>query len=128
MCGKIEMEMVGLEEDEHLAFLEELGITAPAVDIVIQKAYKLLGLFSFLTAGEPEVRAWTINKGTVAQKAAGVIHSDIERGFIRAEVTTFEDYMEYKTTAALKAAGKQRLEGKDYPIKDGDVILFRFNV
>ena len=128
MCGKIEMELVGLEEDEHRAFLDDLGISAPAVEIVIQKAYKLLGLVSFLTAGEPEVRAWTIKRGTVAQKAAGVIHSDIERGFIRAEVTSYDDYIEHKTTAALKAAGKQRLEGKEYPVKDGDVILFRFNV
>ena len=119
---------LGLDEDEHLAFLEDLGISTPAVEIVIQKAYKLLGLMSFLTAAEPEVRAWTIKRGTVAQKAAGVIHSDIERGFIRAEVTSYDDYIEHKTPAALKAAGKQRLEGKEYRVKDGDVILFRFNV
>ncbi len=128
MCGKIEMELVGLEEEELQEFLKDLGITTSAVDIVIQKAYKLLGLMSFLTAGEPEVRAWTIKRGTNAQKAAGVIHSDIERGFIRAEVTSYADYIEHKTPAALKAAGKQRLEGKEYRVKDGDVILFRFNV
>ena len=128
MCGKIEMELVGLEEEELKEFLKDLGITTSAVDIVIQKAYKLLGLMSFLTAGEPEVRAWTIKRGTNAQKAAGVIHSDIERGFIRAEVTSYDDYIEHKTPAALKAAGKQRLEGKEYRVKDGDVILFRFNV
>ena len=128
MCGKIEMELVGLDEDEHREFLEDLGISTPAVEIVIQKAYKLLGLMSFLTAAEPEVRAWTIKRGTNAQKAAGVIHSDIERGFIRAEVISYDDYIEHKTPAALKAAGKQRLEGKEYPVKDGDVILFRFNV
>ena len=128
MCGKIEMELVGLEEEELQEFLKVLGITTSAVDIVIQRGYKLLGLMSFLTAGEPEVRAWTIKRGTNAQKAAGVIHSDIERGFIRAEVTSYDDYIEHKTPAALKAAGKQRLEGKEYRVKDGDVILFRFNV
>jgi len=128
MCGKIEMELVGLEKEELQEFLKDLGITTSAVDTVIQKGYKLLGLMSFLTAGEPEVRAWTIKRGTNAQKAAGVIHSDIERGFIRAEVTSYADYIEHKTPAALKAAGKQRLEGKEYRVKDGDVILFRFNV
>jgi ribosome-binding ATPase YchF (GTP1/OBG family) len=95
---------------------------------VVQKSYGLLGLISFLTAGEPEVRAWTIRKGTNAQHSAGVIHSDIERGFIRAEVIKYDDYIALKTPAALKAAGKQRLEGKEYIIQDGDVILFRFNV
>jgi ribosome-binding ATPase YchF (GTP1/OBG family) len=98
------------------------------MDQVIQKSYSLLGLISFLTAGEPEVRAWTIRRGTVAQKAAGVIHSDIERGFIRAEVTAYADYIEHKTPAALKAAGKTRLEGKEYVVHDGDVVMFRFNV
>ena len=128
VCGKIEAELVGLEADERKAFLEELGIQRPAMDQVIQKSYGLLGLISFLTAGEPEVRAWTIHKGTNAQHAAGVIHSDIERGFIRAEVTKYDDYVQHKTHAALKAAGKQRLEGKEYIVEDGDVILFRFNV
>jgi ribosome-binding ATPase YchF (GTP1/OBG family) len=106
----------------------DLGIAESATDEVIKKSYALLGLISFLTAGEPEVRAWTITRGTSAQKAAGVIHSDIERGFIRAEVTSYEDYVELKTPAAIKAAGKQRLEGKEYVVQDGDVILFRFNV
>ncbi len=127
-CGKIEMELVGLGDAERKQFLHELGIPHPAVEQVIQKSYQLLGLISFLTAGEPEVRAWTIKKGTNAQRAAGVIHSDIERGFIRAEVTKYDDYVALKTHAAIKAAGKQRLEGKEYVVVDGDVMLFRFNV
>lgn len=128
LCGKIEMELVGLDDEERQVFLTELGIKTPAVEKVIQTSYALLGLISYLTAGEPEVRAWTIRRGTSAQKAAGVIHSDIERGFIRAEVTAYDDYIEHKTAAALKAAGKTRLEGKEYIVADGDVILFRFNV
>ncbi len=128
VCGKIEMDLVALDDDERTAFMEDLGIDTPAVEQVINKSYNLLGLISFLTAGKPEVRAWTIRQGTNAHKAAGAIHSDIERGFIRAEVTPFEDYVELKTPAALKAAGKTRLEGKEYIVRDGDVILFRFNV
>lgn len=128
VCGSIEMELAELEEDERRAFLDELSITSPAVEKVIQKSYDLLGLISFFTTEGPELRAWPLKKGTVARKAAGVIHSDMERGFIRAETTAYEDYLEYKTPAALKAAGKTRLEGKDYVIRDGDVILFRFNV
>ena len=128
VCGSIEMELADLEEDERRAFLDELSITSPAVEKVIQRSYDLLGLISFFTAGGPELRAWPLKKGTVARKAAGVIHSDMERGFIRAETTAYEDYLEYKTPAALKAAGKTRLEGKEYVIRDGDVILFRFNV
>ncbi|HOZ06650.1 MAG TPA: DUF933 domain-containing protein [candidate division Zixibacteria bacterium] len=128
VCGRIEAELAALPEIERAAFLADLGIATPAVDQVIRKSYDLLGLISFLTAAKPEVRAWTILAGTTAQRAAGVIHSDIERGFIRAEVTRFEDYARYRTPAALKAAGKTRLEGKDYVVQDGDVILFRFNV
>jgi GTP-binding protein YchF len=128
VCGKIEMDLVTLSNDERGAFLADLGIAKSAMDVVVQRSYALLGLISFLTAGEPEVRAWTIRKGTNAQKSAGVIHSDIERGFIRAEVTRYDDYVALKTPAAIKAAGKQRLEGKEYVIDDGDVILFRFNV
>lgn len=127
-CGKVEMELVELEPDDRQQFLAELGIARPAVDLIVQKSYRLLGLISYLTAAEPEVRAWTIKIGDSAQKAAGVIHSDIERGFIRAEVTAYDDFVEYQTSAALKAAGKTRLEGKEYVVKDGDVILFRFNV
>jgi hypothetical protein len=128
VCGKIEMELVGLEDDERAEFMKDLGIETAATDQVIQKSYALLGLISYLTAGEPEVRAWTVPRGTNAQHAAGVIHSDIERGFIRAEVIAFGDYMEHKTMPAIKAAGKMRLEGKEYVVSDGDVILFRFNV
>jgi hypothetical protein len=128
LCGKIEMELAVLEPDEQKAFMEELGITTPAVEQVIQKSYHLLGLISFITVEGPEVRAWPIKRGTVARKAAGVVHSDIERGFIRAEVTRYEDYIALKAPAALKAAGKTRLEGKDYVVQDGDVITFRFNV
>ncbi len=128
MCGKIEMELVTLEDDERKMFLEDLGITIPAVENVVQKSYELLGLISYITAAEPEVRAWTIRRGTNAQKSAGVIHSDIERGFIRAEVTSYADYLEFKTPAALKSAGKTRLEGKEYIMQDGDIVLFRFNV
>jgi GTP-binding protein YchF len=128
MCGNIEMELISLDENDRKMFMTELGIKRPAVDEVIQKSYSLIGLISYLTAEEPEVRAWTIKKGMTAQKAAGVIHTDIERGFIRAEVISFEDYLEYKTASAIKAAGKMRLEGKEYIVKDGDVILFRFNV
>ncbi|HVP06911.1 MAG TPA: DUF933 domain-containing protein, partial [Candidatus Acidoferrum sp.] len=128
MCGKIEAELMALDGEERKQFLAELGISHPAMEQVIQKSYELLGLISFLTAGEPEVRAWTIHKGTNAQQAAGVIHSDIERGFIRAEVIKFDDYAQHKTHAAIKAAGKLRLEGKEYIVQDGDVVLFRFNV
>jgi hypothetical protein len=128
VCGKIEMELVGLDDNEKKEFLGELGISTPAVELVIQKSYSLLGLISFLTVGEPEARAWTIRRGTTARKAAGVIHSDIERGFIRAEVVAYDDYLTHKTLPALKAAGKSRLEGKEYIVQDGDVILFRFAV
>jgi len=128
ICGKIEMDLVTLDEDERQAFMSELGISTPAMDVVLQKSYSLLGLISYLTAAEPEVRAWTISRGMTAQRAAGVIHSDIERGFIRAEVTSYDDYISLRTPAAIKAAGKQRLEGKEYIVADGDVILFRFNV
>jgi GTP-binding protein YchF len=128
VCGKVEMELVGLEESDRKDFMKDLGISTPATEQVIQKSYALLGLISYLTAAEPEVRAWTIRRGTSAQKAAGVIHTDIERGFIRAEVIAYDDYVAYQTPAAIKAAGKLRLEGKEYIVADGDVILFRFNV
>ncbi len=128
ICGSIEAELVSLDEEERRAFMADLDITEPAVDQVIKKAYALIGLVSFLTYGKPEARAWTIRKGTTAQKAAGAIHSDIEKGFIRAEVISYDDFVEHRTPAALKAAGKLRLEGKDYVVQDGDIILFRFNV
>lgn len=128
ICGAIEMELATLDGDDRQMFMEDLGIKVAAVDKVIQKSYNLLGLISFLTMGPKESRAWPIRAGMVAQEAAGAVHSDIARGFIRAEVTRYEDILEYRTAAALKAAGKTRLEGKTYVVKDGDEILFRFNV
>jgi len=128
LCGKVQMELVGLDREEQEEFLSELGVKELALDKVIRKSYALLGLISFFTTGKDEVRAWTIRNGTPAVKAAGVIHSDIERGFIRAEVTAVDDVLELRTPAALKAAGKVRLEGKEYTVRDGDEILFRFNV
>ena len=128
VCGKVQAELATLEPDEQQAFFEELGVKEPALDKLIRKSYALMGLISFLTVGKDEVRAWTIKDGTPAVKAAGAVHSDIERGFIRAQVTSYQDVVEYETQAALKAAGKIRLEGKDYIVQDGDEILFHFNV
>jgi ribosome-binding ATPase YchF (GTP1/OBG family) len=108
--------------------MEDLGLSEPGLDRVIRTSYALLGLISFLTAGEDECRAWTIRKGTRAQQAAGAVHSDIERGFIRAEVVAFEDLMAGGSIAACREKGTLRLEGKDYVVQDGDVINFRFNV
>ena len=128
ICGKLEMELAQLPDEEKREFLNELGIKAPAIERFVQISYNLLGLISFLTVGPPESRAWTIRKGTNAVKAAGTIHTDFERGFIKAEVTSYEDYMTHKSMAALKAAAKLHLEGRDYIVRDGDVILFRFNL
>ncbi len=128
LCGKIEMEIAQLPPDEARAFLDDLGIAEPALGKLIHHSYDLLGLISFLTAGEDEVRAWTIRKGTDAQRAAGKIHSDIERGFIRAEVVAYDDFMAHCTMAAAREKGLVRLEGKTYEVKDGDIINFRFNV
>ena len=128
ICAKIEMELVTLDEQERIEFMKDLGIDSPAVQKVIRKAYGLLGLISFLTLGPTEVRAWPVERGTIAARAAGTVHTDMERGFIRAEVVRYDDYVEYQTPAALKAAGKMRLEGKEYVVDDGDIILFRFNV
>ncbi len=109
-------------------FLSELGITRSGLDNLIEKSYDLLGLMSYLTAGKPEVRAWTIKKGTKAPQAAGKIHSDFERGFIRAEVISFDDLMACGSMAAAKEKGLVRSEGKEYVMQDGDIVLFRFNV
>jgi GTP-binding protein YchF len=128
MSGKVEMEIAQLETEEQREFLQDLGITEPARDRFIHAAYALLDLISFLTSGEDECRAWSIKRGTSAHKAAGVIHSDIERGFIRAEVIRFEDLAELGSEARCREQGKLRLEGKDYIVQDGDVIHFRFNV
>jgi GTP-binding protein YchF len=128
MCGKAEMEIAELAPDEQREFLQDLGIAEPARDRFIRAAYSQLNLISFLTAGEDECRAWPIRQGTPAQKAAGKVHSDIERGFIRAEVVRFDDLMECRSLGACREKGKLRLEGKDYVVQDGDVINFRFNV
>jgi len=128
LSGKIEMEIAALEADDRQAFLEDLGLKATARERFIRAAYELLDQISFLTSGEDEVRAWTIKRGTHAVKAAGKIHSDIERGFIRAEVVHYEDFVQYGSDAKCREHGKLRLEGKEYVVKDGDIIHFRFNV
>ena len=128
MCGKIEMEIAQLSPGEARIFLDDLGINEPALDKLIRVSYDLLGLISFLTYGEDEVRAWTIEKGMNAQKAAGRIHSDIERGFIRAEIVSYDDFIANGSMNAAREKGLFRLEGKTYEVKDGDMINFRFNV
>lgn len=128
VCAQIEAEISELEEDEKKDFLNDLGLKESGLDKLISASYSLLGLMSYLTAGPKEVRAWTIKKGTKAPEAGGKIHTDIERGFIRAEVISFEDLSEIGTMSAAKELGKVRLEGKEYIVQDGDVILFRFNV
>ncbi len=128
VCAKIEAEIAELDDEEKVEFLNELGLSHSGLDLLIQAGYKLLGLISFLTAGPQEVRAWTIRQGTKAPQAAGKIHTDIERGFIRAETIDFDDLVKAGSMANAKEKGLVRLEGKDYEVKDGDVILFRFNV
>jgi GTP-binding protein YchF len=128
ICAKIEEELSGMENDEKAVFLEDLGLKESGLDRLIKASYRLLGLISYLTAGTPEVRAWTITKGTRAPQAAGKIHSDFERGFIRAEVVSFKDLIENRSIAAAKEKGLVRSEGKEYVMQDGDVVLFRFNV
>ncbi|MDZ7693956.1 MAG: DUF933 domain-containing protein [Balneolaceae bacterium] len=127
-CAKIEEEIAELDEGEREMFLEELGVESAGLDRLIQAAYKELGLITFFTAGPKEVRAWTVRKGAKAPEAAGVIHTDFERGFIRAETVSFETYAKLGSEKAIKDAGKMRQEGKDYEVQDGDVMLFRFNV
>ena len=128
VCAQIEQEIAELEDDEKRMFLEDLGLSESGLEKLIKASYRLLGLISYLTAGEPEVRAWTIKAGTKAPQAAGKIHSDFERGFIRAEIVSYDDLMACGTHAAAKEKGLVRLEGKDYVVQDGDIILFRFNV
>lgn len=128
LCVKIEEELATLEEDDKKEMLEALGLQESGLDKVVKASYDLLGLMSFLTAGEPEVRAWTIKKGTKAPQAAGKIHSDIERGFIRAEIVSYDDLIREGSMNAVKEKGLLRLEGKEYIMKDGDIVLFRFNV
>lgn len=128
ICAQIEQEIAELDEDEKTMFLEDLGIAQSGLDKLIAASYHLLGLMSFLTAGEDETRAWTIKIGTKAPQAAGKIHSDFERGFIKAEVVNYKDLLEQGSLAAAREKGLVGMEGKDYVVKDGDVILFRFNV
>ena len=128
LCIKVEEELSGLDDDDKKEMLEMLGLEESGLDKVIKKSYDLLGLMSFLTAGEPEVRAWTIKKGTKAPQAAGKIHSDIERGFIKAEVVSFKDLVEQGSMVNAREKGLVRSEGKDYVMQDGDIVLFKFNV
>jgi GTP-binding protein YchF len=128
ICNKIESEIAELEDDEKAEFLEELGLAEAGLDRVIRAGYALLGLQTYFTAGVKEVRAWTIPVGATAPQSAGKIHTDFEKGFIRAEVIAFDDFVTLGGEQAAKDAGKWRLEGKDYVVKDGDVIHFRFNV
>lgn len=128
VCAEIEAEISELDDDEKKMFLEDLGLKESGLEKLIKAGYKLLGLISYLTAGEPEVRAWTITEGTKAPQAAGKIHSDFERGFIRAEVVSYDDLIACGSHTAAKEKGLIRLEGKDYVVKDGDIMLFRFNV
>ena len=128
LCVKIEEELSGLDDNDKKEMLEALGLEESGLDKVIKKSYDLLGLMSFLTAGEPEVRAWTIKKGTKAPRAAGKIHSDIERGFIKAEVVSYSDLMSAGSMVNAREKGLVRSEGKDYTMQDGDIVLFKFNV
>lgn len=128
ICAELEAEISSLSKEEKEMFLSDLGIAQGGLDLLIQRSYNLLGLISYLTAGEPEVRAWTITKGTKAPQAAGKIHSDFERGFIRAEVISFDELMACGTMQNAKEKGKIRSEGKEYVMQDGDIVLFRFNV
>jgi hypothetical protein len=128
LCAKVEEELVGMEDDERDEFLKELGVEESGLDQIIHKGFDKLGLMSYFTAGVKEVRAWTIRKNTPAPKAAAVIHNDFEKGFIRAEVISYADYIECGGDAKAKEAGKMRLEGKEYIVQDGDVMHFRFNV
>ena len=128
ICAQIEQEIAELDDDEKAMFLEDLGLKESGLEKLIAASYKLLGLMSFLTAGEDECRAWTIKIGTKAPQAAGKIHTDFERGFIKAEVVNYKDLLEQGSLAAAREKGLVGMEGKDYVVKDGDVILFRFNV
>ncbi len=128
ISAKLESEIAGLDAEEKKLFLDDMGMTEPGLDRLIHATYDLLGLQTYFTAGEKEVRAWTVRKGATAPQAAGVIHTDFEKGFIRAEVIAYDDYVSLNGELKAKEAGKMRLEGKDYVVKDGDVMHFRFNV
>jgi len=128
ICAELEAEISDMPDEDKEMFLSELGLEVSGLDRIIKEGYALLGLISFLTAGQPEVRAWTIKKGTKAPQAAGKIHTDFEKGFIRAEVIKYDDYILYGSEAAVREAGKLAVEGKDYIVQDGDIMHFRFNV
>ena len=128
ICAQIEQEIAELDDDEKKMFLEDLGLQESGLEKLIKASYRLLGLLSYLTAGEDETRAWTIRQGTKAPQAAGKIHTDFERGFIKAEVVNYQDLLDCGSYAGAREKGLVRMEGKDYVVKDGDVILFRFNV
>ena len=128
VCAKIEAEISELEDDDRAEFLADLGLAEPGLDRVVRAGYRLLGLHHYFTAGPKEARAWTVPKGTLAPQAAGVIHTDFERGFIRVEVIGYDDFIEFGGEMGAREAGKRRLEGKDYEVADGDVMHFRFNV
>jgi GTP-binding protein YchF len=128
VCAAIEEEMAQLEDADRDEFLKDLGLDEPGLNRVIRAGYKLLGLQTYFTAGEKEVRAWTVKKGATAPQAAGVIHTDFEKGFIRAETIAYDDYINYKGESGARDAGRLRLEGKEYVVKEGDVLHFRFNV
>ncbi len=129
IAGKFEAELCDItDEAERLAFLEDIGLKESGLSALVHAAYKLLGLRTFFTAGEDECRAWTFHDGDKAPRAAGVIHTDFEKGFIKAEVYTFDDIVKYGTEAKIKEAGKYRIEGKEYVVRDGDVMFFKFNV
>jgi hypothetical protein len=128
VCGKIEAEIASLSKEDARLFMEDLGLAATGLARIIQESYSLLGLISFYTVADPEVRAWAIPRNTTAHQAAGIIHTDFERGFIKAEVVSYSDMVELGSFQAAKNKGVLRLEGKDYPVRDDDVILFRFNL
>jgi hypothetical protein len=127
-CAQVEAEIQSLPPDERPGFLEAMGIAEPLMDVAVRQVYQALGLVSFLTSGEDECRAWTVRRGTPAPRAAGAVHTDIEKGFIRAEVIPFDEFVVLGSEAAAKKAGKYRLEGRDYVVQDGDIVHFRFNL
>ena len=128
ICASIEAQIADMSDEDKKLFLEDMGMDEPGLNRVIRAGYELLGLQTYFTAGPKEVRAWTVPAGATAPQAAGVIHTDFERGFIRAEVISYDDYVAHKGEQGAKEAGKLRLEGKDYVVRDGDVMHFRFNV
>jgi GTP-binding protein YchF len=128
VCAATEEELAQLDDADRDEFLRDMGLEEPGLDRVIRAAYKLLGLQTYFTAGEKEVRAWTVKRGATAPQAAGVIHTDFERGFIRAETVAYDDYINYRGEVGAREQGKLRLEGKDYIVREGDVLHFRFNV